>query len=341
MQKTIGGFSIWLCVCIFFSCSVPENEVAKIPIKSVSIIKNRTEIVSRPNPAFSLIEGQSVILGAQLSPAGVTGGIHWQSSSGGIVAISSFSESEITVTGNYAGKTVISVMARNIHNEVYAENECSVAVIPKSFFKWSYLQDGWTELPPNSNNIVGTVHETLIRTGNTAVTEDKAKKGLVLEGAGAGLIIGSVLTTATNSPFADDPVYDKYGQFDFLNGPGEHYPFWAEKVTVTVEYEILDLHPGRSLLRIQVNNNTIERDNASAINNWLVTELRQGDSVSGILTGTFDNSGSQLIRGNGSPGIPGATDTERLESVLSHSFVCLSLPDGKVVIRSIRIESAD
>ncbi|MDR2542221.1 MAG: hypothetical protein LBC80_02050 [Treponema sp.] len=335
MQTKIAAGLSGIFMLFILACPIPDNEAAQKPVGSIEIFRNQLPV---PSGGFSIIEGQAVVLGAKLAPQGVPGSIHWQSSSRGIVELSGFSGPQIIITGNYGGKTVISVLARNIHNEVNALNECIIEVIPRSFFKWNFRQDGWDELLPLSNNIVGKISETLIRTGTTTVAADTIRGGLVLDGAGASLAIGSVLATATNSPFENDPVYDKYGQFNFLEGPSGAYPLWAGRVRVSVDYEILDTSPGKSLLRIQVNNNTTEQENASAISNWLVAELGPASPYFGILTGVFNNADSVLVKNTG---IPGGNDTERRENILSHSFVSLVLPDGKILIRSIQIESAD
>jgi hypothetical protein len=81
-----------------------------------------------------------------------------------------------------------------------------------------------------------------------------------------------------------------------------------------------------------VNNNTHERVNASAITNWLVAELPQNAASSGTLSGVFDTRESAL-----SHGVTGTTRDE----VLANSFVSLVLPHGRILIRSIRIESID
>jgi hypothetical protein len=333
-----------LTLFFFAACPVPENNTVREPVDRVQLSKNQESLT--PRGEFKILEGQSVILGARLFPEGVTGGIHWQSSRRGILDLSALAGPEITITGMNGGKTTVSVMARNPLNEVYAEAECTVIVIPSSFFKWNFRDDGWVDMEAHENVMVGKIGETPVRSGETPIIADIVRGGLVLEGPGA-LIIGSGMTTPTNSTFPDDPAYDVTGELDFLNGPGyfwvegttphnEYYPFWKDRVKITVEYEIL--RPGQTHLRIQVNNNTLEKYAASAVDNWLVAEM---DSAvpSGKFTGVYSGKGvakfDPLLDPAKQAGIG------EIDRVLSRSFVCLALPDGKIVIRSIRIESAD
>jgi hypothetical protein len=347
-KQGVSGVVVAGAIAVFWllACSVPENEVVRIPVSGIEMVKNQSLLL--PRDSFELLEGESVILGARLFPEGIAGGIHWQSSSRGIVEMSGFSGPEITITGANGGKTIISVFARNIRNEVYVEAECTVTVIPRSYFKWDYSLDGWLELPALSNAIIGKVSEMLVRSGETPIPADPVRGGLVLEGPGT-LVIGSVLSSPTNSPFPSDPLYDKGGMLDFRGGPAysylewrrnaagtdfeqvlvkKHYPLWNNRVRISVDYETADT--AASPLRIQVNNNTLERNNASAITNWLVTELEPVAARSGTLSGILDADASALA-------VNGVT----LDEVLSNSFVCLSLPEGKVLIRGIRIECAD
>jgi hypothetical protein len=328
------------------ACTVPENEIPGEAISGIRIYKNLNELVSDSGTtpvtrgAFSILEGRTVFLSAQLLPQGIPGGgIHWQSSSRGIVNLSSLTGQEITVTGANGGRTFISVLARNMHNEVFVESECTITVIPSSFFKWSYAQDGWLDMEPYENIIMGTINSTTARSGETPIMENIARGGFVLEGPGI-LSIGSVLSTPTNSFFPDDPVYDIGGAMDFLNGPAfVHsqndietkipYPLWNGRARISVDYERLSTGP--SPLRIQINNNTLERNNASAINNWLAAELAPDSPQSGTLSGIFNARESSLASGI----------TENLADILSSSFVCLALPEGTIVIKNLKIESAD
>jgi hypothetical protein len=329
------SISIMLLLFLLAACEVPENDTVRAPVSGIIIVKNQSP---PENGKFEMMEGRSLILGAWLLPEGVQGGIHWQSSSRGIVELNRYSGPEINITGVNGGKTIITVMARNILNEVYAEAECTVTVIPSSFFKWNYKHGYEINLEPRSNYrsnyIMGTINEILIRTGENPIIEDQVKGGIILDGADSRLIIGSGMITATNSPFSD-PVYDEYGQFNFFSGPGADYYLWAGRVRISVDYEILDTAVNKSLLRIQVNNNTGGQDNASAISNWLVAELSPNSKPQGVLSGVFNKAEAKLVKTTGIPGI------NQLETVLSRSFVCLNLPDGKLLIRSIRIESAD
>jgi hypothetical protein len=342
-EKGISVMKIILNLCVVFlmlSCPAAQTNILHSPVESIIIQGNRTPI---PPQGITIIEGRSVILTAQLAPDGVQGGIHWQSSNHNIVEMSSLSGQEITITGKSEGSTVIFVSARNTFNDLIVQSECIITVIPRSFFKWNYIHTDWLEIPVLQALTNYYLHDAsrpiLIRTGMTNIYSDIILGGIILEGEGAQLIIGSGMATATNSPFADHPVYDRNSQFDFLNGP-KGYDLWTGRVRICVEYEILDTDTNKSLLRIQVNNNTTERFNASAINNWLVAELSPSCARSGTLTGVFDNSVSRLLTEKSS-GIPGSSEEAKLQEVLSSSFVCLSLPDGRILIRSIRIDSAD
>jgi hypothetical protein len=362
-----AGAAVIGAVLLFCAaCPVPENNVVQAPVERVQITKNRSPISNAdyPRGGFEIWEGQSVILGAALFPKGVTGGVHWQSSGREIVEMSSLSEPEITLTGANGGRTIIRVLARNRLNEVYAEAECTVIVIPFSFFKWNFAQDGWTDMAARENAFIGKIRDTIIRSGETPVISGNG--GLIIEGPGT-LIIGSGMTTATSSPFPADPIYDPKGEFDFSSvesddfpgGPGYEYlegeklkkkswPLWKGRVKIFVDYEILS---GEPQLRIQVNNNTLQRDAASAIDNWLVTELDAGSARSGTLSGVFHGKGvawfEPLLTNEKKDSIKDAQgfdtndDDEKIEGVLANSFVCLALPDGKILIRGIRIESYD
>jgi hypothetical protein len=348
------------------ACPVPENNVVKSPVERIEITINKEAVPTTdyPRGGFEIWEGQSVILTAALFPEGVTGGVHWQSSGLGILEMSGFTGQEITVTGANGGRTIINVLARNSLNEVYAAAECTVIVIPFSFFKWNFAQDGWIDIAARENAFIGKIRDTIIRSGETPVIAGNG--GIIIEGPGA-LIIGSGMTTATSSPFPADPIYDQKGEFDFSSvesddfagGPGYEYmdgeklkkkpwPLWKGRVKIIVDYEIL---AGDPQLRIQVNNNTLQRDAASAIDNWLVAELDSGSARSGTLSGIFCGKGvawfEPLLTAakknsiKDSEGFDTTDDDEKIDGVLANSFVCLALPDGKILIRSIRIESCD
>jgi len=321
---------------LLLACPVPENEFVRNPVEKVQLLKNQQDL--DPGEQFAIQEGASVVLGAKLLPQGVSGGIHWQSSRQGIVEMSALTGPNITITGTHGGKTIITVMARNIYSEVYAEAECIVTVIPNSFFKWSYRTDGWIDLPALNNAIVGKISEMLIRAGETDILPDDARGGMVLEGAGARLIIGSVMVTPTTTPFAGDPVYDQNGALDFLDGPSRDYLLWNKRVRISVDYETLSDPGSDDFFRIQVNNNTGGTENASAISNWLVTKLQPDSPRSGTLTGIFNSRHSILVKDTDITALP---DKTQLETVLANSFVCLYLSGGKMIIRGIRIESAD
>ncbi|MDR2701388.1 MAG: hypothetical protein LBB72_03045 [Spirochaetaceae bacterium] len=349
-MRTAAGFAV---VFFFSSCPVPENNVTQAPVNGIEIFKNQETEPLDPRSAFEIPEGKAAILSARLLPDGVAGGIHWQSSRRGIVELSSFTGPEITITGQNGGKALISLLARNRLNEVYAQAECTVIVIPFSFFKWNFAEDGWLDVGAHENVFIGKIRDTIVRSGENPVLRDDAHGGLVLEGPGA-IIIGSGMTTATSSAFSNDPVYDQNGEFDFFGGPAYEYlegqgnlkktpwPLWNNRVKISVDYEMIG---GSAPLRIQVNNNTLQRDAASAIDNWLVAELGPASPPSGTLSGIFRGNGTAqfdpLFDFAKKAAINGSDDEGKLKMVLSHSFVSLALPDGKVLIRGIRIESAD
>jgi len=373
-QQNFPWFAI--IVILTTACPVTENIIPTEPVSGIQIIRNQNELnpvsdstvipVIRGN--FEIIEGRSVILGARLFPKNTMGGIHWQSSGRGMLMLSSLTGDEITITGGNGGKTTILVMARNLNNEVYAQAECAITVIPSSFFKWNYEEDGWLELLALSNTNMGKINPKVVRSGETAILPDEVNGGFILEGPGT-LNIGSVMNIPTNSPFSTTgPLYDIGGTMDFSRGPSYsyleweirlntsgqpilederyvydavlkriYYPLWNKRVRVSVDYETNN--PALSALRIQVNNNTHERDNASAVTNWLVTELPPNAPHSGTLSGIFDANASSLASGvidNSPAGISLLEDI-----ILSNSFISLVLPQGRILIRSIKIESAD
>jgi hypothetical protein len=349
MTKTFAAIAVVSFLCA--ACQVPENNIVKAPADGIVISKNQEPL--DPGGVFEIHEGKSVILTARLFPEGVTGGVHWQSSGEGIVEMSGFSGSQITITGANGGKTIIGVLARNSFNETYIQAECTVIVIPFSFFKWNFARDGWLDMGARENVFVGKIRDTIIRSGEKPVPADAERGGLVLEGPGM-LIIGSGMTTLTSSAFPNDPVYDQNGEFDFFDGPAYEYfegqgnlkkipwPLWKNRVKISVDYEKLE---GNPRLRLQVNNNTLNRDAASAIDNWLAAELDSDAQPSGTLSGVFRGKGSArfdpLLSPDKKAGINAADDEGKLKMVLAHSFVCLALPEGKILIRGIRIESAD
>jgi hypothetical protein len=351
MTKTITVFAVTVSL-LCAACPVPENKIVQAPVDGIAISKNQEPLA--PRGVFEIHEGKSVILTARLFPEGVTGGIHWQSSGGGIIETSGFTGPQITINGANGGKTVIGVLARNSLNEVYVQAECTVIVIPFSFFKWNFAEDGWLDMGARENAFTGKVRDAIVRSGEKPVPADAVRGGLVLEGPGT-LIIGSGMAGATSSAFPDDPVYDQNGEFDFFDGPAYEYlegsppqlkktpwPLWKDRVRISVDYEILS---GNPRLRIQVNNNTLQRDAACAIDNWLAAELDSAAPPSGTLSGIFQGNGvarfDPLLAPEKKAGINAADDQGKLKMVLAHSFVCLALPEGKALIRSIRIESAD
>ena len=315
-----------LAVLMFPGCPVPENTVVNKPVEKVVILKNREEA----GVSFDILEGRQVTLNAEIFPA-VLAGVHWQDSRRRIVELSGFTGPEITVTGMNGGETIVSVLARNMLNEVPAESEVSIRVIPSSFFKWDFELDGllWEELEPQTPGFMGKVKEILVRSGERTVT--KAEGGFILEGPGASLAVGSVMETPTNSSFSDDPLFDPGGAFDFVIGPSADYPFYrfGKQARISVDYQVLEPSGAGNGLRIQVNNNTGERISASAIDNWLVKELGP-DDIGGTVSAVFDAAASKAAKSG-----------VNVNEVLSSSFVFLYLPEGKILISGIRIESVD
>jgi hypothetical protein len=140
---------------------------------------------------------------------------------------------------------------------------------------------------------------------------------------------------------------------------------YTGKVKISVEYEILTEPTFRQGLRIQVSNNTIERDEASVLSNWLVAEYNSNMPSSGILSGIFDLNEAQRASHINEMLIPGLPEIhleitneagtqilypgdsteiiaeKRQRMIRSRVFVCLSLPDGKVLIRSVRIDAVE
>ncbi|MDR2020992.1 MAG: hypothetical protein LBQ14_09535 [Treponema sp.] len=320
--------SIFTAAFLFAGCPAEGPAGPRVPVQGISLEKNRTPV---PDNGITLIEGKSAELTAVLSPPGVYGGIYWQCSSEETAGLNGTTGETVTVTGKQGGTAVIKALARNTLNDVYAEASVRLTVTAVSFFKWNYAEDGWTDIPANT---AATVKSTAVRAGGRAIIRDHNRGGVVLDGtgtSGARFIIGSTMNSLTNSPLASDPVFDALGKFDFS----------GQKVRVSIEYEFLSSfeNPDK-FLRLQVNNNTTSSNNASAVTNWLVAEQEVPAAVSAgqmrELSGVFDSAESRIARG----GVPGATETEQLEAVLSHSFIALTLSSqsGSVLVRSIIIE---
>ncbi|MDR0487599.1 MAG: hypothetical protein LBG91_05070 [Treponema sp.] len=361
-QKAALIFGTFAALALL-ACPVPESKTLEKPVDSIQILKNGVllEVNDGGNPYFTIQEGKSVILSAKLSPDG-SAGIHWQSSRR-IVDLSDFSGQEITLFARYGGDTYIDVRARNALNETVVYSRINITVTPVSYYKWDYQLDGWKDSPALKPVTVDRIYnKMLVRSGSTPINEDVQRGGLVMEGPST-LIIGSVMSSPTNSVYAEDPLFDESALFNFTKIPSDKsttivQPPYTLKVRLSVDYEILSGPALRQGMRLQVNNNTEERDNASVLTNWLVAEYTSASPGSGTLTGIFDTAlakfepGLDPDRKNRIPGMPSiildpvadsndVQEIKRLRKVLSNSFVCLSVPDGKVLIRSIRIETAD
>jgi len=361
-NKRLAVLSILIAaVLLLLACPVPENNVVREPVSGLEILKNRVSLDLSDNgkPFIEIMEEKSVILTAKLEPIDVRGGVYWQSARD-IVELSHLFGPETTLFARYGGDTTINIRAENAYNEVPVHGQVRVTVVHTSYFKWDYLLDGWNDLPAlrsvtigngvSTFNIPGgTANNTitlLSRSGNTAIMEDSQRKGFILESPGV-LIIGSAMSSATNSIYIEEPLFDENALFNFTVAPSRRPELYSGKIRISVDYEILSEPSFRQGMRIQINNNTIERDNASALNNWLIAEYTAEHPRSGTLTGIFDVNTSDFAQGldqekmeriavmaNPPQGMDG-----QLATVLSRSFVCLALPDGKVLIRNIRIES--
>ncbi|MCL2128341.1 MAG: hypothetical protein FWH38_08805 [Treponema sp.] len=360
-----------LAALALLACPVPEGEVAetvKRPVDGLEILRNQTpvELSGNGKPFFEIMEEKSVILSAKLEPENVYAGIFWQSSRS-IVDLSRPAGPEVTLFARYGGDTNIIVRAENTFNEAPVYSYVKVTVVPTSYFKWDYRLDGWNGLPALVSTNIGmgrnpdggspyVVVPMLARSGNAEIPEDAERGGMALEGP-AALVIGSSMSTPTNSVYPEDPLFDESAVLDFTSSPSGRPSLYTGKVRISAEYEILAEPAPRQGLRLQVNNNTGERDNASPVTNWLVAEYTAAFPRAGTLTGVFDTGAARLApnldqdkkdripwtpkpEAQG-PDSPEEIEAKQLASVLSKSFVCLSLPDGKVLIRSIRIESAD
>ena len=332
-MKTIGAcLAAILPVIALSGCAVAENELPSYPVASIAIEANRTAI---PDTGIVLIEGKSVVLDAVLFPAGVPGGVYWQSSRAGVVEMSDTQGLAITINASSGGESVIRALARNFHNDMYAEAAVTVTVIPTSFFKWNYRADGWTAIGANTN---AAIRGVVVRAAGVALAgtaESGASGGFVMDGGASGgsrFIIGSGMASPTNSPFDSDPVYDLSGAFDFR----------GRCILFSVEYELPPLaEPASRLLRLQINNNTGAADKASAIDNWLAAELSvpadTAGRMRGTLSGVFDGTISRVVK----PGVAGNDADEKRDNVLSSSFAAISLSGGKAIIRAVKIENAE
>ena len=330
---------------MFAACPVPENEIVREPVSGLEILRNQTAIGLSDNgkPEFEITEEKTVILSAKLEPAGVKGGIQWQSSRD-IVELNKFTGEEITLFARYGGDTTINVRGENAYNEVPVHGQVRVTVVPISYFKWDYQQDGWNELSALRTNRIGFFN-MLVRSGDTTIAEDAEFGGMILESPSV-FVIGSVMASSTSSVYDEDPLYDENALLNFTESPSKRPELYNGRIRISVDYEVLVEPARRQGLRIQVNNNSTDRDNASVINNWLVAEYTAASPHSGTLSGVFNANEADFDPfAESSPkfeSIGGVVDRDaKLQAVLSKSFVCLAVPDGKVLIRSIRIESAD
>jgi len=396
-HRILIGFTGLLIIVILISCPVTPNEIVKKPVGSIEVLNNWTVIPSAAggNLGFSVTEGKSVVLSARLYPEGVPAGINWQTSRR-IVGFSDYTGPETILSALFGGETLVTIRAKNVFNEIPVFQLVNVKVIPVAYYKWSYERDGWRYLPALNARIVDDIYNRmLVYAGTSSIHDDPDLGGLVMEGPST-LLIGSALATATNSPYPEDPLLDLNSQLNFAVSPnglmfgGERFPLvvpvqagpgipigsvqphkqagllindemYTGKVRISVEYEILSEPAFRQGLRIQVNNNTLDRDMASVFDNWLVAEYTADLQDKGILSGIFDVNAATFaghIEENMIPGLPEIVlsnidepwvneDTpsemaeKRLRMAKARSFVCLSLPDGKILIRSIRIEAVN
>jgi len=407
--RVSGGIAIIIAITVFFlACPANESEIVRGKVNSIIVLNNQVEIppADGGNLGFTITEGRSVVLTARLMPLGVPAGIHWQTARR-IVDFSEYSGTETVMFAEYGGKTIVTIRAKNAYNEMPIFKEINITVTPSSYYKWSYQKDGWRDIPPLSARTVDEIYNRMILyAGTSAVYEDSDLGGFVLEGP-ATLVIGSTMATPTNSPYDEDPLFDQNSQLNFAVSPngavfaGAVYPsrlstafphpdtgvtngnhphplagllinddLYTGKVRISVDYQILTEPARRQGLRIQVSNNTTERDMASVLSNWLVAEYTSDHPSSGTLTGIFNSNETRIaphinqeqllglpaieleIRSEptesnpqGTQQYPGDSDKtindKKLRMIKSRVFVCLALPDGKALIRSIRIEAAD
>ena len=406
--RIFGGFAVITITVILLACPANESETVREPVNSIVVLNNQIEIppAAGGNLGFSITEGRSVVLTARLLPLGVPAGIHWQTARR-IVDFSEYSGAETVMFAEYGGITIVTIRAKNAYNEMPIFKEINITVTPSSYYKWSYQKDGWRDIPSLSARTVDEIYNKMIMyAGASAVYEDSNLGGFILEGP-ATLTVGSTMATPTNSPYEEDPLFDQNSQLNFAVSPngimfgGARYPdrlsaafphpdtavtngnhphplagllinddLYTGKVRISVDYQILTEPAYRQGLRLQVGNNTIERDMASILSNWLVAEYTAELPSSGTLTGIFDVSETQIaphinpervlglpaieieIRTDPTESNPQGTVTypgdstkvindKKLRMIKSRVFVCLALPDGKVLIRGIRIEAAD
>ena len=343
--------AVVIAAVLFPGCPVADNELVREPVAGIALYRGGVPVPPGPDglpPGFRMLEGRAVVLGAALEPAGVSGGIHWQTSRD-VVELNRLSGPEVVLYGRYGGDAIIQITTANIFNELPVFGEVRVTVVPTSYFKWYWELDGWDPLPGFTSTRIGRYHQTFVRSaGETAIAVDERRGGMVLEGPGI-LVIGSTMAVPTNSPLPDDPAFDAGGELNFNTIPGNRFlgfydipcfPRSAPVVGISVDYEVLIASAPRQGLRIQVNNNTLARDMASPLENWLVAELTEGSPRSGMLRGVFNTAVARLdpeLHPGKRDLIPGIDDDEKVLSVLGSSFVSLGLPEGKVLIRNIRI----
>ncbi|MCL2175489.1 MAG: hypothetical protein FWB73_05530, partial [Treponema sp.] len=122
-MKTVFTIFIPCILLLIFACPAAENNIIQSPVDNISIQVNKNPV---PSEGITILEGKAVILEAKLSPNGVNGGIHWQTSNGAVVEMSGLTGQEITVTGKSGGSTIIFVAARNTFNELTVQSECRV-----------------------------------------------------------------------------------------------------------------------------------------------------------------------------------------------------------------------
>ena len=323
------------------SCPVADTELIREPVSGITVLVNGVEVPPGPggmSPSFEMLEGRKVVLGARLAPDGARGGVHWQTSRD-VVEFDRLSGAEVSLYARFGGSATVQIAAANIFNEVPLFGEIEVTVIPTSYFKWSWNLDGWDDLPALESARVGRYHQMFVRSaGSTTIATDERRGGMVMEGPGV-LTIGSTMSVPTNSAFPDDPAFDVGGGFNFTEAPSRRF-LPPDYIGIAVDYEILQpAAPGRGL-RVQVNNNTVERNRASALENWLVAELGDESPRLGTLRGVFSVGAAQLhheLPAGKRDRIQGDTDEEKVWNVLRTSFVALALPEGSALIRGIRV----
>jgi hypothetical protein len=298
----------------------------KNPLTGIRLVYDNAE--SLPvSGIIRLYPGETVLVKADLAPAGISGAAVAWSGANDAVEFSGIEGNTLTLSGRDFGSTELVVSAANGDTPEPVSAVVSVQVLPQPIWAWERARDGGLSGPvaAGAGNVTlqgrGSHTEPIrLRAFGTAI--GYTPFGLDIDSRGVSstrIMFGSDSGIQTVSPSSNPTGNHEGGDFDFLDS--------NRVIRISVDYEIVNsANPGRDMW-LTVNNNW-PTHGASVLGNAsrvLLQPLTAAAGLRATVTGYLNV-----------PDIPAGKGRDSLENAFV-GIICLS-NGGRVYISGLRIE---